>query len=466
MSEDVPHTHTFRWKRWTFGSLAVLLLVIAGSLITITSAIDSRLQRIIRTYRDAGEPILMEDFGVAYLADASNAAVPLRRALDAVQLNVNKDDEKLINTEHALSFPLTDAEVQALRRLVEANRSVLNDAREARGRQGLQWGIPARTFLVPTSTVPEWNRVRSVAMALRYAAQLDHHDGNDADAVERMRDLITVGDSTHSIAPLLISHMIAIGISAMASDVVSDVATDLSIGQATEAAKRERVRALIEDLLDESDYRRGWRNAMNGERAMQLNQVNTTFAKPVIGTVYKLDAAKMLRMMTTYRDAGSAENAPKARDATAPLRASPPQLYTPLRSLLPSFENAITTHFRGLCERRMAAVALAIRMYRCDHGGRFPDRLEDLVPEYLPSLPKDPFAADGRSFDYDGAGPRPIIWSVGDNGADDNASTQPSSARHRQRGVARGHVLGRWETEDAIMHLTRQPRPEPPEDQR
>jgi hypothetical protein len=86
----------------------------------------------------------------------------------------------------------------------------------------------------------------------------------------------------------------------------------------------------------------------------------------------------------------------------------------------------------------MAAIALAIRLYESDFGHR-PATLDELVPTYLPTLPVDPMAADGRTFGYkpegvdpflpwkadDGSELRlnrrvPILYSVGDNAVDDD----------------------------------------------
>ena len=48
----------------------------------------------------------------------------------------------------------------------------------------------------------------------------------------------------------------------------------------------------------------------------------------------------------------------------------------------------------------MAAVALAIRLYRADHGGAWPASLGELVPAYLPAIPIDPLASNGSPLHY------------------------------------------------------------------
>jgi hypothetical protein len=69
---------------------------------------------------------------------------------------------------------------------------------------------------------------------------------------------------------------------------------------------------------------------------------------------------------------------------------------------------------------RTLAVAVAMELYRVRNGGRWPSRIEQLAPDYLPTVPRDPFrdapilvkpTADGW-----------IIYSVGMDGEDNEGS--------------------------------------------
>jgi hypothetical protein len=53
---------------------------------------------------------------------------------------------------------------------------------------------------------------------------------------------------------------------------------------------------------------------------------------------------------------------------------------------------------RNEVERRALVQVMAIRAWQSRHDGRFPDRLEELVPGELPSLPADPYT--GRPFGF------------------------------------------------------------------
>jgi hypothetical protein len=86
--------------------------------------------------------------------------------------------------------------------------------------------------------------------------------------------------------------------------------------------------------------------------------------------------------------------------------------------LSPAIDRAIMLHFRGLAQRRMAAIALALRLYEIDHGRR-PAELSELVPEYLPAVPADPFASDGRSIAFRTTPHGALLYSVNTDGVDD-----------------------------------------------
>jgi len=76
----------------------------------------------------------------------------------------------------------------------------------------------------------------------------------------------------------------------------------------------------------------------------------------------------------------------------------------------------------------MAAISLAIRLYEHDHGS-WPEALDELVPEYLPAEPFDPFDAEMRPFQYRPHGEPPILYSVGPNGVDDGGTPPRSRSR-------------------------------------
>src|SRR5258706_4474745 len=93
-------------------------------------------------------------------------------------------------------------------------------------------------------------------------------------------------------------------------------------------------------------------------------------------------------------------------------------------------------------ERRLAAAGLAVRWFAGEHEGKLPKSLEELVPKYLPWLPKDPMASD-RSIRYVADEKRPVVYSVGYDGMDDGGSDWPMNSNPRSH-------IERWGREDAV----------------
>src|SRR5262249_12527237 len=110
-----------------------------------------------------------------------------------------------------------------------------------------------------------------------------------------------------------------------------------------------------------------------------------------------------------------------------------------------SFNRPAISHYRGLADRRAAAVLLAIRLYEVDHGTA-PTMLDQLVPKYLPAVPIDPFAPDGHTLRYLATPGAEAVYSVGENGRDDGGSVQLVRPTY-------GRIPDPWQMLDAVFPL-------------
>jgi hypothetical protein len=92
-------------------------------------------------------------------------------------------------------------------------------------------------------------------------------------------------------------------------------------------------------------------------------------------------------------------------------------MYTVVKVVMPSYARAITLSHRAWAEMASARVALAAERYRMDHG-QWPAQLDDLVPQYMETVPHDPFA-DGP-LSYMVAEDGITIYTVSENEVDDH----------------------------------------------
>jgi len=105
---------------------------------------------------------------------------------------------------------------------------------------------------------------------------------------------------------------------------------------------------------------------------------------------------------------------------------------------IPNFLKAAEAALRGETERQLALAAIALKRSQLARGA-FPATLDDLVPEFLPSIPRD--FMNGKPLHYrllsDGSF---LLYSVGDDGRDDGGDASAVSPGR----------FGLWEGRDAV----------------
>lgn len=452
--------------------LGFVLCIAALAGVRIWWGIESgrRLQNEIARVRDAGEPLLLADFNPTHdIPDNENAAILYEKAAAALVEPVGGAlslADLCSDPRFAIEYP-KDALA-----IVQANAEALRLLRQARFLERIDWKV---RFTSPILYLrfPKLSSDRQLVKFGRAAAYIQFREGDHAGAIETVRDMRELAKAV-SATPrtTLIGYLVANACEALAVSPLQTFTHELAVSDAQRAppqpaqgkspATRAQVRALIRELLDDSASRKAFKAAMNAERATQLDSVQSILAgrfgtgalggggvpravaswfRPAI----ELDIVYMLGLMSQYCAAATAPNLPAANEMLAECdeqlkgldrqRGSIRGATHLLSSILfPSFSRTYVLHFRQVATRRMAAVALALRLYELDHGRR-PEWLPDLVPDYLTALPEDPFAADKRTFGYKPDREQPVLYSVGNDGRDDDGQygTKPTGGMDLDR---------------------------------
>ncbi len=282
-----------------------------------------------------------------------------------------------------------------------------------------------------------------------------HLLGDDRTALDLFLDMRQQAKVVANLPSYLITHLVSIAIDGLAAGWLEDITPQLRIGEADgqfesvpDPASRAQVRRLVDELLDDSDATDSFYRAMLSERMLQLDCVRLVVADgtnmgvvtggarvsggwgplgALVRPLFKSDGVFLLQTCTSFIRAAQRPDYPSAV-AVMPqdIGKDDPldRLLHPLtRMLLPSFERAFVLHYRALAMRRMAAVALAIRLFEVDHGQR-PEHLDELVPSYIDRIPLDPFAADGQAIRYRPHAARAILYSVSTDGVDQDGAFQ------------------------------------------
>lgn len=80
---------------------------------------------------------------------------------------------------------------------------------------------------------------------------------------------------------------------------------------------------------------------------------------------------------------------------------------------------------------RLAAAASAIERWRSAHAGQLPGSTAELVPDFLPAIPSDPF--DDQPMRYKKLGKGYVLYSIGEDLTDDGGKEQPAPTNNSDR---------------------------------
>ena len=100
----------------------------------------------------------------------------------------------------------------------------------------------------------------------------------------------------------------------------------------------------------------------------------------------------------------------------------------PLNLVLPALDAAISASHQSRFRHDFVRFVVALHLHRIDHG-EWPDTLQDMVPESISEIPRDPF--DGEPLRYRLVDGLPLIWSVGPDRIDQSGATFDDSEASR-----------------------------------
>ncbi len=407
-----------------------------------------RLQAEIDRIVARGEPIYPEDFDPPEeTPDDQNAALAFIKA--AQQMNTTAKQDEIISGSVDL-WEITPEQWNLINDFETNNRASLELIRQARLKTTVDWGIRFRSpaFQAITAILPNLSRQRQLCRVLCAVAMANHYTGDDAVAMETLRDVLFLAEALDQI-PSTVSFLTSEAIVAMAVKRLEFCTPDLIVDWPG-GANRSLIDAVMANLLDEEAPRRALLTAMYAERMYQVDTVRLRVGGDLgpsalawVGAVgpasaweravqfpvtplYEVDAALMIQDMDQIIQACGWPSWPEAYEILGPLDKKwekllmgSGQFRRPMSRFLFSTQSRVALiHFRYLAKRRMAAIALAIRLYEIHHGRR-PAALAVLVPEYLDEVPRDPMDPDGATFRYLPEAEIPVLYSIGENGIDD-----------------------------------------------
>ncbi len=438
-----------RFVRWLLIVGAIWVIALVGLRLWWGHEARRQLDRRLDACRAAGQPVAMSDLACEPVPDKENAAHYFNQATAGLTSSPGRvvDVQRLSANPDACRFFADEVDAY-----LAENAAALDLVHQACQCERVDWQVQ---FVSPGINVllPHLSGQRALAKLTSLAALRAHQRGDDHAALQHVEDILATARFTDLDGPFLMIHMIRVAIETTAIGTIGGLLPTLSIVSDQPAtpgsrpAERKQIESLIANLLDEGDYIADLNQAILGERVMMLDFLFSFASRPttaigagsapgVLETAFValfepawlLDGARMCDSFAHIADAVYCSEWPAARDRISTYDYHPGGIFERLSRLfsnvmMPSFERAVEIHYRIRAQRRMAALALALRLYRHDHG-QWPETLAALVPDYLPNLPTDPFDPAGGPIGYLPDADPPRLYSRNSDGIDQQGTSE------------------------------------------
>jgi hypothetical protein len=410
------------------------------------SAIGRRqLDRHVQAIRATGDPIEVSDFAQVTLHPRDNALT----AIDSAASLVSKPDLEIDPSDVGECLEVRTLYPDVVQVFVDQSRLALEVLRD-----GVELDTAVRTerFDAPLVTMKLFYQGgrRDLVKSLTAVARIDLEEGRQRDFVLAMRDLVLATDHMdYASSFTCIEHLVALAMRQSALGAIAEIVLDLELAECVDDDARAHLlpcRDELEQLLAAVQYEEAmWRGlylSLCGERAMHLDTIRLFVHGPG-RAVLRAKATELQTVfyvarplvysegITLITEMNALIDATRARPPFGALRAVLPgdrksgfvtRLPYGLRlrdKLMPTFDTFMYMHYNAIANSRIAAAAIAIRLYELDHGV-LPTTLDDLVPRYLTALPMDPFSPGNEPVRWVHSDERVFLYHRGANGLDDN----------------------------------------------
>jgi hypothetical protein len=426
-------------RRIVYLALVLVLVIGIGFYLSVRVQWSRRIDRQIKAMREAGLPTnpmelnrwyrlpggVVENAANYYLSAFAYVVEPNEE--DANQVPLAGTGELPGRTE-----PLPDQTKEAIVRFVAANKQALDLLNEAAT-------IPACRYPVDFNAGPQqvllpWlSEMRRAVFLLSCDALLHTEERQSALTGRSIESALCLARSLLA-EPVVVSQLVRMGIQSKALSTLERVIS-------RDELPLEQIIA-IDLVLTRGEEPNALRRALVGQCLVD----GEIFEHPPLGLFLQSDEVSIpgpirlglyqgvglsIRDKAEYLETIGATlkalELPEAQRLTA-IRAVEtqsghiPRSHLLLHDLMPSLSGFCEMELRSLAQIRAAQTALAIERYRLKVG-RPPEGLDSLVPEYLATIPTDPFT--GQSLKYRELARGYVVYSVGKDLSDDGGKEKP-----------------------------------------
>lgn len=405
-----------RRRRWLLAAVVLLPLVAILALWLPSLAVRREVQAELARIAAAGEPVTAADVDRMYVADTGGPEATRRWLAALDQLKLSGLRAKAVDLP--IVGQVTDeipppgqpwGELAAAQQLLLDHQELLDEMHAAAAEAGVcRYPIDLTQGFAALLPDVEW--IREALRVFQLEVHVRAHEGDAHGAVRAIEAMHRVGE-TLADEPLLVSQLVRIACLTTTHATIREIVPHVEL--------TPEDRAVLEALLASEDFGAPLRRAMLGERAVG----SSAFDDPAVlagGGVDPSGLVLALWRATRWRDeqlylqymgalieatdlpisealaatdqaVEHLESTIDGGNALAKFR------YFMTRMVAPSLGAVIDARGRAEASRDATLVVLAIDQFRRAQG-RLPASLDELVPDFLPAVPLDPF--DGQPLRY------------------------------------------------------------------
>jgi hypothetical protein len=452
---------------WIKLLLGLVGLVLAGvaALYTLGAAATSRWEEYAASLRAKGQPLTFEEIEAqrAVIPDDQNSALIVARLADRFkELGDSHPDPAVLifgsrkgNDDFFEGVGRT--RIDASRRFIEQRRELLAELETLRDKLTGRFDIRYDKSNPILTLLPHLSGLREKSKLARLDGMLHLIDNRPERAVGDFELQCRLAGTLFD-EPTLISRLVQIAIEAQACRTVEDILRVGEVGDETLAGMADELTAL------KTNGTMRW--AMLGERAFFIETCEAMMAGRVPlssistgnDTPSERDPIRALRRLPAFLARSNertgtemytwlvdaADDPDKMRAAAARIDTEIPKLSKMkilVKIMMPSLSRAVVLSTKITAQLECALAGLAAERFRLATG-QLPKSLEELVPQYLPGVPNDPFDAIPLHLKTTDDGI--VIYSIDDNLIDDGGDVaQRPSTKDRKRAPDVGFRLFR-----------------------
>jgi hypothetical protein len=426
------------------GLLAVVLILIlsgVGSLVAWRVGLAKDVDRQIAEIHAAGLPANGEEANSYYAAVPASENAALKMA-EAFALMRNFDDARS-NQVLSIVFSSRNGAVPSEQLNLIADYCAMNSDALARAAQAVK--LPRSRYPIDLSwgaatLLPQLANLKQLARVAEFRTEIQpEHSAADITAIVGMAR--TLDNEPVLISKLVRFAMLTIGTRALERRLATAEMSETDLSQ-------------LASIFAGAGQTNQIANAFIGERAMYFRYFRMSMAEikklgdsgddksqsgppwsgnqPAIFKVtgfFERDLRFYLQAMQTNVVLALAypKNVGQISRVQAQISESSRRNYFILSSmLLPALGNSILKEANTLASLRCAQTGIAIERFRLAHG-TLPQKLDELVPQFLPAMLQDPF--DGQLLRYRHLENGYVIYSIGSDGEDNGGRERPADAK-------------------------------------